>query len=61
VLAHPGQTVCWNGTGNGIERGAVRERNSRGRSFSVRQGCDVVREGELLFMNYPSDPLPPAV
>jgi len=55
VLALPEQMVCRNDlaiTVNGIEMGAARERDRRGRPLPVWQGCRVVSEGEVFLMNW---------
>src|SRR5713226_1909608 len=54
VLALPGQTVCRTGltiTVDEIDVGAARERDRRGRSLPVWQGCRVVAAGEVFLMN----------
>jgi conjugative transfer signal peptidase TraF len=58
VLALPGQTVCRNGltiSVDAIDMGEARERDSRGRSLPVWQGCRVVGDGELFLMNWQSE------
>jgi conjugative transfer signal peptidase TraF len=55
VLALPEQMVCRNDfaiTVDGIEMGAARERDRRGRPLPVWQGCRVVRNGEVFLMNW---------
>jgi conjugative transfer signal peptidase TraF len=55
VLALPGQTVCRTGltiTIDGIDMGAARERDRRGRPLPVWQGCRVVTAGEVFLMNW---------
>ena len=57
VLALPGQTVCREHltiTVDGIAMGVARERDSRGRSLPVWQGCRVVADGEVFLMNWQS-------
>ena len=57
VLAHPGQTVCRNGSTiavDGIAMGEARERDRRGRALPVWEGCYVVGEGQLFLMNWQS-------
>ena len=57
VLALPGQTVCRKHltiTVDGIAMGVARERDSRGRSLPVWQGCRVVAYGEVFLMNWQS-------
>jgi len=57
VLALPGQTVCRDHltiTVDGIAMGVARERDSRGRSLPVWQGCRVVADGEVFLMNWQS-------
>jgi len=54
VLALPGQTVCRDGLVVTIDKVAVgmaRERDRRGRSLPVWQGCRVVAEDALFLMN----------
>jgi conjugative transfer signal peptidase TraF len=54
ILALPGQSVCRNklliGV-DGIEIGAARERDSRGRTLPAWQGCRVIADGEVFLMN----------
>jgi type IV secretory pathway protease TraF len=55
VLALPGQTVCRNElliTVDGIEMGAARERDRRGRPLTIWQGCRLVAQGEVFLMNW---------
>ena len=55
ILALPGQTVCRTGltiTVDGIDMGAARERDRRGRPLLVWQGCRVVAAGEVFLMNW---------
>jgi conjugative transfer signal peptidase TraF len=55
VLALPGQTVCRKGlsiTVDGIEMGAARERDSRGRPLPDWQDCRVVANGDVFLMNW---------
>jgi type IV secretory pathway protease TraF len=55
ILALPEQMVCRNDlaiTVDGIEVGAARERDRRGRPLPVWQGCQVVRNGEVFLMNW---------
>jgi conjugative transfer signal peptidase TraF len=57
VLALPGQTVCRDRltvTIDNIEMGKARERDSRGRPLPIWQGCRVITEGEVFFMNWQS-------
>lgn len=57
VLALPGQTVCRDRltvTVDNIEMGKARERDSRGRPLPIWQGCRVIAEGEVFFMNWQS-------
>jgi conjugative transfer signal peptidase TraF len=57
VLALPDQTVCRTGLTifiDGIEMGAARERDGRGRPLPVWQGCRVIAEGEIFLMNWQS-------
>lgn len=58
VLAMPGQTICRIGPVifiDDIAVGAARDRDRRGRLLPKWQGCRVVAEGELFFMNWQSD------
>jgi conjugative transfer signal peptidase TraF len=55
ILALPDQMVCRNDsaiTVDGIEVGAARERDRRGRPLPVWQGCRAVRQGEVFLMNW---------
>ena len=55
VLALPGLSVCRNKlliSVDGIEMGAARERDRRGRPLPVWQGCRRVAEGEVFLMNW---------
>jgi conjugative transfer signal peptidase TraF len=55
VLALPRQTVCRKGlliTVDGIEMGAARERDRRGRPLTSWQGCRLVAHGEVFLMNW---------
>jgi conjugative transfer signal peptidase TraF len=55
ILALPEQMVCRNDsaiTVDGIEVGAARERDRRGRPLPVWQGCRAVRQGEVFLMNW---------
>uniref|UniRef100_Q07JC8 TraF peptidase. Serine peptidase. MEROPS family S26C n=1 Tax=Rhodopseudomonas palustris (strain BisA53) TaxID=316055 RepID=Q07JC8_RHOP5 len=57
VLALPGQTVCRNHlliTVDDIALGEALERDRRGRSLPVWQGCHVIGEGEVFLMNWQS-------
>ena len=57
ILALPGQTVCRDGlsiTVGNVEMGQARERDSQGRPLPVWQGCRVVADGEVFFMNWQS-------
>ena len=54
VLAVPGQTVCRNELIVTVDRspvGAARERDRKGRSLPVWQGCRVLAAGEVFLMN----------
>ena len=54
VLALPGQTVCRDGlvvTVDKVAAGMARERDRRGRSLPVWQGCRVVADDALFLMN----------
>jgi len=60
ILALPGQTVCRTGltiTVDGIDMGVAREHDRRGRPLPVWQGCRVVADDEVLFMNW-DEPAP---
>ena len=55
ILALPGQSVCRNElliSVDGIEIGAARERDSRGHTLPVWQGCRVIADGEVFLMNW---------
>jgi type IV secretory pathway protease TraF len=55
VLALAGQTVCRTElhiSVGGIDMGAARERDHRGRMLPVWQGCRVVAKGEVFLMNW---------
>jgi conjugative transfer signal peptidase TraF len=55
ILALPGQSVCRNHlliTVDGIDMGAARERDRRGRPLPVWQGCRPVAEGQVFLMNW---------
>jgi conjugative transfer signal peptidase TraF len=55
VLALPEQIVCRKDLTiivDGIEMGAARERDSRGRLLPVWQGCRALRQGEVFLMNW---------
>jgi conjugative transfer signal peptidase TraF len=55
ILALPDQIVCRTDlaiTVDGIEMGAARERDRRGRLLPVWQGCRAVRSGEVFLMNW---------
>lgn len=54
VLALPGQTVCREGLVISIDKmavGTARERDRRGRSLPVWQGCRVISQDALFLMN----------
>ncbi|RUU16392.1 S26 family signal peptidase, partial [Mesorhizobium sp. Primo-B] len=54
VLALQGTTVCREGTAtitHDVTVGLARERDSRGRSLPVWQGCRVIADGEVFLMN----------
>ena len=55
ILALPGQSVCRNHlliTVDGIDMGAARERDRRGRPLPAWQGCRLVAEGQVFLMNW---------
>jgi len=55
ILALPGQTVCRTGPTiavNGIEVGAARDRDRRGRALPVWEGCRAVAGDEVFLMNW---------
>jgi type IV secretory pathway protease TraF len=57
ILALPGHTVCRDRhaiTIDKIEMGVTRERDSRGRSLPIWQGCRAIAEGEVFLMNWKS-------
>jgi type IV secretory pathway protease TraF len=57
VLALPGQIVCREElriTVDKTEMGVARERDSRGRTLPVWQGCHVIADGEVFLMNWQS-------
>ncbi len=57
VLALPGQMVCRNARTIAVDEiamGEARDRDSRGRSLPVWEGCRVVAEDELFLMNWQS-------
>ena len=57
ILALPGQTVCRSGATvsfNSIEIGKAQERDARGRSLPVWQGCRVIAQDEVFLMNWQS-------
>jgi type IV secretory pathway protease TraF len=54
VLALPGQTVCRDHLTIMVDKTWVaeaRERDSRGRSLPIWQGCHVIVDGEVFLMN----------
>ena len=58
VLALPGQTVCRTDrtiTVDGIVMGEALERDRRGRTLPVWQGCRAVPTGEVFLMNWQSE------
>jgi conjugative transfer signal peptidase TraF len=58
VLALPGQTVCRNGltiSVDGIDVGQAHERDGRGRSLPVWDGCRVIADDELFVMNWQTE------
>jgi conjugative transfer signal peptidase TraF len=58
ILALPGQTVCRTGltiTVNGIDVGAARERDRRGRPLPAWQGCGVIAAWKVFLVN-PEEP-----
>ena len=58
VLALPGQTVCRTDrtiTVDGIVMGEALERDRRGRTLPVWQGCRAVPTGEIFLMNWQSE------
>ena len=55
ILALPEQIVCRRHLTiivDGIEMGAARERDSRGRLLPVWEGCRALRHGEVFLMNW---------
>jgi type IV secretory pathway protease TraF len=51
----PGQTLCRNALAivvDGIEMGAARERDRRGRALPTWQGCRLLARGEVFIMNW---------
>jgi conjugative transfer signal peptidase TraF len=55
VLALPGQHVCRHElliSVDGIDMGLARQRDRRGRSLPVWQGCQVIAAGEVFLMNW---------
>ena len=55
ILALRGQTVCRNKlliSVDGIEMGAARERDHRGRLLPVWRGCRVLGQGQVFLMNW---------
>jgi conjugative transfer signal peptidase TraF len=55
ILALPGQTVCRSTLAivvDGIEMGAARERDRRGRALPTWQGCRLLARGEVFIMNW---------
>jgi conjugative transfer signal peptidase TraF len=55
VLAFPGQVVCREKltiTVDGIEMGAARERDRRGRALPSWQGCRTLAQGQVFLMNW---------
>ncbi len=55
ILALPGQSVCRSELAisvDGIDMGAARERDRRGRPLPVWQGCRLVAEGQVFLMNW---------
>jgi conjugative transfer signal peptidase TraF len=55
ILALPGQSVCRHELRivvDGIDMGAARERDRRGRALSVWQGCRIIAMGEVFLMNW---------
>jgi conjugative transfer signal peptidase TraF len=57
VLALPGQTVCRRGLTiavDGIDVGQAQERDGRGRPLPTWNGCLVIADGDVFFMNWQS-------
>jgi conjugative transfer signal peptidase TraF len=55
IVALPGQSVCRDEltiSVDGIEIGAARERDRRGRALPVWRGCRVIADGEVFLMNW---------
>ena len=55
ILALPGQSVCRNELRivvDGIDMGAARERDRRGRALPVWRGCRIIPMGEVFLMNW---------
>jgi conjugative transfer signal peptidase TraF len=55
VLALPGRTVCRTALAvvvDGIEMGAARARDRRGRTLPDWQGCHLIARGEIFLMNW---------
>ena len=55
ILALPGQSVCRHElriVADGIDMGAARERDRRGRVLPVWQGCRTIAVGEVFLMNW---------
>jgi conjugative transfer signal peptidase TraF len=55
ILAVPGQSVCRHKliiSVNGVDVGAARERDRRGRPLPVWQGCRTIADGEVFLMNW---------
>jgi conjugative transfer signal peptidase TraF len=54
ILAAPGQTICRNHLTimvDGIEVGAARERDHRGRQLPAWEGCQMIGQDEVFLMN----------
>jgi conjugative transfer signal peptidase TraF len=55
ILALPGQSVCRHElliVVDGIDMGAARERDRRGRALPVWRGCRIIAVGEVFLMNW---------
>jgi conjugative transfer signal peptidase TraF len=55
ILALPGQSVCRHELRivvDGIDMGAARERDRRGRALPVWRGCRIIAMGEVFLMNW---------
>jgi conjugative transfer signal peptidase TraF len=55
ILALPGQSVCRHELRivvDGIDMGAARERDRRGRALPVWRGCRIIPVGEVFLMNW---------